>query len=161
MRHISNSWAEPGTSCLTCRVWSWGWICLASMWGCISRIHGSSRSVHVGFFLELTNVFLVSDSFIPEPVGNLSRQTKEYSLIVTTYYHTEALRKTMAVFSLHGLNGMQNTAESLCQRYGLHRLVLWICISARMEWLPITVSLCHHDCSYHQNSRKHQSVNIR
>lgn len=33
---------------------------------------------------------------------------------------------------------------------GLHRLVLWIHISARMEWLPITVSLCHRDCSYHQ-----------
>lgn len=33
---------------------------------------------------------------------------------------------------------------------GLHRLVLWIHISTRMEWLPITVSLCHHDCSYHQ-----------
>lgn len=32
----------------------------------------------------------------------------------------------------------------------LHRLVLWIHISARMEWLPITVSLCHRDCSYHQ-----------
>lgn len=80
--------AQPGTSCLTCRVWSGRRICLASMWGCISRIHGSSRSVHVGFFLELTNVFLVSDSFIPKPVGNLSRQTKEHSSLWETGNHT-------------------------------------------------------------------------
>lgn len=86
--------ARPGTSCLTCRVWSGRRICLASMWGCISRIHGSSRSVHVGFFLELTNVFLVSDSFIPKPVGNLSRQTKEHISLCKTQTNTNHKKQT-------------------------------------------------------------------
>lgn len=147
---MSNSLAEPGTSCLTCRVWSWGWICLASVWGCISRIDGSSRSVHVGFLLELTNVFLVSDSFIPKPVGNLSRQKNKTRSIVKfpTYgAFPQAFRRVRVVFSLHGPNGM---GRGGALGRVLHRLVLWIHISARMEWLPITVSLCHRDCSYHQ-----------
>lgn len=73
---------EPETSCLTCRVGSGGWVCLASMWGCISRTDGSSRSVHVGLLLELTNVFLVSDSFIPKPVGNLSEKKKKQNAVL-------------------------------------------------------------------------------
>lgn len=32
---------------------------------------GGSGSVHVGFFLEFSNVFLVSDSLISKPVGYL------------------------------------------------------------------------------------------
>lgn len=33
-----------------------------------------SGSVHVGFFLEFSNIFLVSDSLISKPVGNLRKQ---------------------------------------------------------------------------------------
>lgn len=103
--YMSNSLAEPGTSCLTCRVWSWGWICLASVWGCISRIDGSSRSVHVGFFLELTNVFLVSDSFIPKPVGNLSRQDKRKQGGPLKICTQGIFQGSGVVFSLHGPDG--------------------------------------------------------
>lgn len=59
---------------LTCRIWSGGRVSLASVWGDVGRVHSSFGSVHVGFFLELSNVFLVSDSFISEPVGNLYKQ---------------------------------------------------------------------------------------
>lgn len=90
-------------------------------------------------------------------VDYLSCSLSIQSLTIFQGKHSEK----WGVFSLAGLNGMSTTAESLCQRKGLHRLVLWIHISARMEWLPITVSLCHPDCNYHQNSHKHQSVNIR
>lgn len=146
---MSNSLAEPGTSCLTCRVWSWGWICLASVWGCISRTDGSSRSVHVGFLLELTNVFLVSDSFIPKPVGNLSRQDKRKHralLIPARREPSENQGWSLACMALTAMGGLGWVGLE----WVLHRLVLWIHISARMEWLPITVSLCHRDCSYHQ-----------
>ena len=98
--YMSDSWANPETSCLTCRIWSGGWICLASMWGCMSCIHSSSCSIHVGFFLEFPNVFLVSDSFIPKPVGNLNTQTKGYSLFLKI---RQCLWKIMAAFRLHGL----------------------------------------------------------
>lgn len=82
-------WEKPDTSCLTCRVWRGGWICLASMRGYISRIHSSSCSIHVCFFLKFTNVFLVSDSFIPKPVGNLKTETKQYTLLLKTALNGE------------------------------------------------------------------------
>lgn len=44
---------------------------MASLRRYVGRVHGSSGRVHVGLLLELSDVFLIPDSLVSEPVGNL------------------------------------------------------------------------------------------
>lgn len=74
-----------GRVMLTCWIGSWWGVCLAAVSrhaGCIDR--GPCR-VHVGLLLKLADVFLVSNSLVPEPVWYLTRQsaTRHRRLTVT------------------------------------------------------------------------------
>lgn len=61
----------------TCRVWSVrGIVSLSRPQGCL---HG----IKVGLLLELANVFLVADSLVAKPVGDLAEKTEQYHEVNT------------------------------------------------------------------------------
>lgn len=55
----------------TCWIGSWWGVCLAAVSRHTSCIDCGPRCVHIGLFLELADVFLVSDSLVPKPVWYL------------------------------------------------------------------------------------------
>lgn len=46
----------------------------------LSGPQGCLHGIEVGFLLELANVFLVADSLVAKPVGNLANNKKQLSV---------------------------------------------------------------------------------
>lgn len=69
---------------LTCWVGSWRGVRLAAVSRHAGCIDCGPRCVHVGLFLELSDVFLVSDSLVPEPVWYLTK------IVTTRHSHLDA-----------------------------------------------------------------------
>lgn len=49
----------------------------------LSRPQGGLHGIKIGLLLELANVFLVADSLVAKPVGDLAEKTKQYHEIST------------------------------------------------------------------------------
>lgn len=105
-------WHSPtvcGAFYLTCWIGSWRGVCLAAVsWhaGCIDCSPGC---VHVGLFLELADVFLVSDSLVTEPVWYLSKwREQSYDTQGCAIRAQHDCCALFLAFNIHPLNARKN-----------------------------------------------------
>lgn len=72
---------------------------MASLRRHVGRAHSGSGSVHIGLFLELPDVFLIPDSLVSEPVGNL--QTCGQNSQTAFKFSKKKIKKNLADLKLH------------------------------------------------------------
>lgn len=105
-------WHSPtvcGAFHLTCWIGSWRGVCLAAVSGHAGCIDCSPGCVHVGLFLELADVFLVSDSLVPEPVWYLSKwQEQSYDTRGCAIRAQHDCCPMFLPFNIHPLNARKN-----------------------------------------------------